>query len=158
MGLVMRFDPEVINGYGFGADNVNNSINILRVDAGSASNLSGASFVFDVGRNYILEAGAIGPGALSLKIWAQGDPVPQDPQVTWFDNTYGVGVVGLFVINQIESFGGVAGPFSGNYDDVYFFPAGADIVAVCSLLTHGKAGEFCLELGDGAGDGVSGDN
>lgn len=127
MGSAMRWDPELLNGYAFGAENVNDAIVIVRFDAGVMSTLAGAPFVLDVGRNYIMEAGVMG-SELSLKIWAQGDPVPPNPQVTFFDTTYAVGAFGLYVVNQTQANGGVAGPFSGYYDDVYFVPEPASLV------------------------------
>jgi hypothetical protein len=127
MGTVMRWDFEALSGYGFGADNMNDTIVIARLDAGELITLAGAPFTLEVGRNYIMEAGTNGPN-LSLKVWAEGGSVPPNPQVTWVDATYALGAFGLYVVNQTQASGGVGGPFSGYYDDVYFIPEPASLV------------------------------
>lgn len=124
MASVVRWDAEILNGYAFGCDYRDNAVAILRFDGGVASIIDDALFVLDVGRNYILEGGAVGPN-LSLKIWAQGDPVPPNPQVTAPDATYAVGAFGLYVTTLPD---GPAGQLSGRFDDVYFVPEPASLV------------------------------
>ena len=120
MPILMRLEPELVNCYAFGVNQYLDIVAILRVDAGDVITLETVAFVFDPGRDYNLEAGARGP-YLSVKVWAVGEPEPEDPQVTLYDATYAVGAVGL-AVSYIP--GGPAGVLSGYFDDVCFASIG----------------------------------
>ena len=119
--LGMRVDDELQNGYAFACNYAYDYIRILLMQNGLLFVLDEGYFVLDEGKNYILEAGAIGPN-LSLKIWEEGDPIPPDPQLTAVHSTFAVGRLGVAVCVLL---GGPAGYLSGYFDDVWFLPAPA---------------------------------
>jgi hypothetical protein len=117
--LIVRGDLESLTcywlGYHQGAHG-SDGLCIERVDGGSGVTLAHTdSFVPEVGREYFLEAGTIGP-RIELRMWPLGDPRPENPQLEARDCTYPSGVNG--VATQTLS----GGDLSATFDDVCFEP------------------------------------
>ncbi len=73
------------------------------------------TIVQDIGREYIMEAGAIG-SFLELRMWPLGDPRPELPQVSYTDYTYAPGVNGIAGAAVSD------GDLSATFDDISFVP------------------------------------
>ena len=81
------------NGYAFGGATDQNSFFISRVDDAvniPLQELNPPPTPVIPGEDWIVEAGAIG-SQLSLKVWRDGDAIPDAPQLTVIDPTYGGG-------------------------------------------------------------------
>ena len=86
--------PGVDDGYG-GVIRPDGSMTIARSDGGNINHLASAVVPFNpVAQDVMLQFDAFG-NKLSLWAWPVGEPMPKEPQVVVFDNTYAEGPAGL---------------------------------------------------------------
>ena len=135
--LIMRAVGDLLdsNHYRFGwSQQGGGTLFIDRVDDGVRTRLGSAGGFFQlIGRPFVIEAGASGPD-LELRMWEEGDPRPDGPQVTATDGTYETGFNGIFARAQSE------GSITVAYDDVSFTPSLGARNFSTRLLVSGQSG------------------
>ncbi len=112
---LMRFKPAPWQGYIFFA---NQSLNVIGIDRlpHPSTPLAMTSYDLTSGQDYIIKGTAIGSD-LSMKIWAKGDPEPEEPQVSVSDRAYSSGALGVVAYRwETEP----ASVMSARFDDIYF--------------------------------------
>ncbi len=101
-------------------------------------------FSFDVGEEWIMEAGAIDlpddRTQLSLRAWPSGGPEPTEPQLSVVvPGSLGPGALGFAVSNPLSATENAT--ISATFDDVYFTPVpepsglGSGVLGMMGLLT-----------------------
>ena len=115
----MRLDPTLGNYYSFFAiPDGAGTIGISRVTGlVNSDDLTSMTFGITPGEWYWMEAGAIGD-ALTLKVWADGDPEPATPQLSITDNSFSTGALAV----GMYKFSGDIGVISSQFDDVSYVP------------------------------------
>jgi hypothetical protein len=126
----MRMDPLLGNYYCFfaipeGAGTIGISKVTGLVDS---DDLVSMTFGITPGQWYWMEAGALG-NALSLKVWAEGDPEPLTAQLTVTDGSFAAGALAV----GMYKFAGDSGVISSQFDDVSFVPEPSSLLLMLVL-------------------------
>ena len=96
--LFMRGDTSTFSGYQFTGIGATNEFRIIRFVNGTGTNIGLMNNAddprFSVGDNWIIEAGAIND-TLSMKVWQEGQPEPELPQLVVTDDQISTGQIAL---------------------------------------------------------------
>ena len=104
-------DETGVGGFSFNRIEVNQVADSMRMD----------DIVFGVGEDWWIEAGGIGD-QLSMKVWRDGDPEPDAPQLTLTDATLSTGMLGVEsnVGTTVDQVSATSGQVNATFDDFSF--------------------------------------
>jgi len=117
--LMLRADADAPTGYFFGTTEFD-EFSFFRCDPECTRFTTLPGVQFQRGRDWQIEAGAVGD-QLTMKVWADGEPIPSAPQLTLADSTHSSGQFG--VLAYIGGNWQVPAQVNGVFDDIYFTPA-----------------------------------
>ncbi len=157
--IVFRMSGDLetgLNGYLFIATSANGAFLYNRiVDTETAVfRVMETDLKFGLGEDWWIEAGGVGPH-LSMKVWRDGDPEPEAPQMRFVDSTFGSGLLG--VESNIEISDPNLARVDAAFDDVSFrIPEPPASVVACIGLTSLDIPDTVTIIDNGAVSGCTG--